>query len=165
MTTKYHMASFTESEETVAVLVDFGRGQITERSSPDPEALVSSAMMDDAKARDIYDYGALTRDLTFFWMEKAGRTSTPQFLLDLIQRYPGEEGLIEMKTVVDRWELWAFEKASEVPFSGLVPIEDARDRLRRTPQSKFTTARSLPLFSKVRRIFEDLLLQSVTKMF
>jgi len=153
ITTKYHKASFTESEETAAVLIDFGRGQITERSRVDPEALVSDAVMDDAKARDIFDYGALMRDLTFFWMEKTGRTSVPQFLLDLIQKCTGEEGLIEMRKVVDRWELWAFEKVAGVPFSELVPIADARERLRRTPQSKFTTTRSLPSFSKVRRIF------------
>lgn len=154
MTTKYHKASFLEPEEAAAVLIDFGRGQTTERSSGDPEESATPELVGDAKAQDVYDYGALLGDLTRFWMKKTGRTTVPPVLVNIIAKCTGEENRIRMRQVVDMWEIWAVEKVAELELPEFVQAAEAWQVLR-LHQSQYSTTRSVPSSPKPRRIYSD----------
>lgn len=155
VTTRYHKASLLGSEETAAVLIDFGRGQVTERSSGDPEETAPSEPMDDAKAQDVYDYGALLMLLTRYWMEKTARTTIPPLLVNILTKCTRDEGRVSMRQVVDMWELWEMEKVSGMELPQFVDAAEVWQTFKRLPLSQYSTTRSMPSVSKLRRIYAD----------
>ena len=137
------------------MLIDFGRGQSIERASGDPEDTATPEPMDDAKAQDIYDYGALLLDLTHYWVEKTGRTSVPPVLVNIIEKCTREEGQARMRQVVDMWELWAVEKVVEKELPQFLDFKDAWRELKRLPESHYSKTKSVPSSSKLRHLYRE----------
>jgi len=161
VTTSFHIASLLEPEETSAVLIDFGRGQVTGKASGDPEETGSPEPMDDVKAQDIYDYGALLMDLTRYWVEKTGRTTVPPVLVNIITKCTREDGRARMRVVTDMWELWAVEKVVGKELPGFLNFTEAWRELRRLPQTHYSMTRSVPSSSKLRRLYRDFSVESI----